>query len=254
MNSAPMKIGMVGVGNIATSPTVGYLANLKKLPSKLDLIAVADAIGDRAEQAAREYGIPYAYRSLEELLENPEVEAVVNITNIPAHAAVTRKVLESGRHCFSEKPLATNLQEADELVELARSKGLTLVCAPIVAMLPAHREVRRLLDAGVIGKVAFAKVRSSHGGPASWAFRTDPTWFYQLGAGPLFDMGVYGIHTITSLLGPAKRVVAFSGITEPTRTVVGGPAKGKVIEVTADDNTLIMLDFGGSTFAFVDGT
>jgi predicted dehydrogenase len=81
--------------------------------------------------------------------------------------------------------------------------------------------VRRLLDAGAIGKVAFAKVRSSHGGPASWAFPTDPTWFYQLGAGPLFDLGVYGIHTITALLGPARRVTAFSGITEPTRTVEG---------------------------------
>ena len=115
-------------------------------------------------------------------------------------------------------------------------------------------EARRLVRDGAIGKVAFARVRSSHGGPASGAWPADPTWFYQKGSGPLFDMGVYGIHEITGILGPAKRVVAFAGITEPTRTVRGGPFKGKKIDVTADDNVLMMLDFGGSTFAVVDGT
>jgi predicted dehydrogenase len=254
MTITPLKIGVVGVGNIALAPTVGYIPNLLKLPDKIELVALADAQGERADDAARRFGIPQAYHSLDEMLARADLDAVVNITNIPSHAAASRKILESGRHCFSEKPLATTLEEADELVELAQRRNLTLVCAPVVAMLPTHQEVRRLLDAGAIGKVAFAKVRSSHGGPASWAFPTDPTWFYQLGAGPLFDMGVYGIHTITSLLGPARRVVAFSGITEPTRVVSGGPAKGKVFEVTADDNTLLMLDFGGSTFAFVDGT
>src|SRR3712207_6167295 len=67
-------------------------------------------------------------------------------------------------------------------------------------------------------------------------------------------MGVYGIHEITGILGPARRVVAFSGITEPTRTVRAGPYAGKQIDVTADDNTLFMLDFGQSTFAVIDGT
>ncbi|MBO0702860.1 MAG: Gfo/Idh/MocA family oxidoreductase, partial [Candidatus Dormibacteraeota bacterium] len=89
---------------------------------------------------------------------------------------------------------------------------------------------------------------------ASGAWPLDPTWFYQKGSGPLFDMGVYGIHEITGILGPARRVTAFSGITEPVRTVRGGPFKGKKIDVTADDNVLLMLDFGGSTFAVVDGT
>ncbi|MFO7166765.1 MAG: Gfo/Idh/MocA family oxidoreductase [Chloroflexota bacterium] len=254
MNQRPLKVGIVGVGNIATNPNVGYIPNLLKMPEKVEIVALADVQFERAEAGARKFGIPQAYGSLDEMLASADVEAVVNLTHIPAPAETSRKILESGRHCVSEKPIATTLEEADMLVELAQRRGLTYVCAPVVALLPHHREVRRLIEAGVIGKVAFARVRSSHGGPASWAFPTDPTWFYQRGAGPLFDMGVYGIHTITSMLGPARRVVAFSGITEPTRVVAGGPAKGKVIEVTADDNTLLMLDFGGSTFAFVDGT
>jgi predicted dehydrogenase len=162
--------------------------------------------------------------------------------------------LQAGKHLVTEKPLATTLAEADALVETARRNNLIFVCAPALAILPVQLEIRRLLDAGTIGQVAFARVRSSHGGPAAGAFPTDPSWFYKEGAGPLFDMGVYGIHDITGLIGPARRVVAFSGITEPTRTVVAGPFAGKQIEVTADDNTLLMLDFGNSTFAVVDGT
>ena len=100
------------------------------------------------------------------------------------------------------------------------------------------------MQAGAIGQPCFARVRSSHGGPAAGNWPLDPTWFYQEGSGPLLDMGVYGIHEITGILGPAKRVVAFSGITEQVRTVRGGPFKGKQIDVTADDNTLLMLDFG----------
>lgn len=254
MLAQPLRIGVVGVGNIATNPSVGYIPNMLKLPEAFTVVALTDLFPERAKDAALRYGIPQAYNSLDEMLAQSDVEAVVNLTNIPSHAATSLKILESGRHCVSEKPIATTLADANALVAAAERHGVYFVCAPVVAILPAHLEVRRLIDAGTIGKVAFAKVRSSHGGPASWAFPTDPTWFYQLGAGPLFDMGVYGIHTITALLGPAKRVVALSGITEPTRTVSGGPAIGKVFEVTADDNTLLMLDFGGATFAFIDGT
>jgi predicted dehydrogenase len=154
----------------------------------------------------------------------------------------------------TEKPLAITMEEADELISVAAEGNLTIVCAPPDMISPYYREARRMIEAGTIGRVAFARVRSSAGGPgASW-WPNDPTWFYQKGSGPLFDMGVYGIHEITGLLGPARRVVAFSGITEPTRTVRGGPFKGKEIEVTADDNTLFMLDFGNSTYASVDAT
>jgi len=254
MDDRVLKIGIVGVGNIATAPKVGYIPNLLRLPEKVQIVAVADMLLERAQSVAQQYGIPHAYASVEAMLEQADLDAVVNLTNIPAHAATSLKVLQAGKHCVSEKPIATSMADADVLVNTARANNLMFVCAPIVAILPIEIEVRNLISSGAIGKVAFARVRSSHGGPASWAFPTDPSWFYHMGAGPLFDMGVYGIHTITALLGPAKRVVAFSGITEPQRTIIAGPFKGKQIDVTADDNTLLMLDFGESTFAFVDGT
>lgn len=253
MSGAPLKLGLVGAGMIATYP-YGYLPNLHRIPDKATLVAVADPVVERARSVAAEYGAGAAYASLEEMIEHRDVDVVVNLTPIPFHGSATLQALRAGKHVISEKPLATTMEDADAIVELARAKGLTVICAPPDMLYPTYQEIKRLIDDGAIGKVCFARVRSSHGGPASGAWPMDPTWFYQQGSGPLFDMGVYGIHDITGILGPARRVVAFSGITEPVRQVRGGPFQGKTIEVTEDDNTLLMLDFGGSTFAVVDGT
>ena len=253
MEHRPIKLGVLGTGMIATY-SYGVIPNLRHIPEKVEVVAVADPVFERAQEAQREFNIPEAYSNLEEMLEKADIDAVANLTPIPLHGETSLKILEAGKHVVSEKPIATSMEEANVLIETAAERGLVFVCAPPDMLSPVYAEVRRLVGEGTIGRVAFARVRSSHGGPASGTWPNDPSWFYQKGSGPLFDMGVYGIHEITGILGPAQRVVAFSGITEPTRTVRGGPYKGKQIEVTADDNTLFMLDFGQSTFAVVDGT
>ncbi len=253
MERRPLKLGILGTGMIATY-SYGVMPNLRHIPEKVEMVAVADPMFERAQEAQREFNVPEAYASLEEMLANSELDAVVNLTPIPFHGSTSLQILEAGKHLITEKPLATTMEEADALIETADRKGLTIVCSPPDMVQPYYQEGKRLIEEGTIGRVAFARVRSSHGGPASNWWPHDPSWFYQEGSGPLLDMGVYGIHEITGMLGPAKRVVAFSGITEPTRTVRGGPFKGKEIEVTADDNTLLMLDFGESKFAVVDGT
>ncbi|WP_279579088.1 Gfo/Idh/MocA family protein [Fodinicola feengrottensis] len=230
------------------------LPNLAQISDKVTPVAIADPVLERARSVADTYGIPKAFGTLEEMLDGAELDAVINLTPIPVHGETCRKILSAGKHLATEKPLATTMADANDICDLAAQRGLTVVCAPYNMLYPDRMQARRLIRHGAIGKVAFARVRSSHGGPASGNWPLDPTWFYQKGSGPLYDMGVYGIHEITGLLGPAKRVVAFAGITEPVRTVRGGPFKGKKIEVTADDNVLMMLDFGASTFAVVDGT
>lgn len=253
MTFRPLRAGILGAGTIATARN-GFLPGLMRMPGLVETVAIADPVIERARAAAATHGIPHAFDSLDAMLNRGEVDLVVNLTPIPLHASTSRTILEAGKHLAIEKPIATTLDDADELIDLANRQGLTYVVAP-PNMLDQNRvEAKRLLASGAIGKPCFARVRSSHGGPASGNWPLDPTWFYQEGSGPLLDMGVYGIHDITGLLGPAKRVVAFSGITEPVRTVRGGPFKGTEIEVTADDNTLLMLDFGGNTFAVVDGT
>lgn len=252
----PLRVGILGAGMIAT---VGYgvLPGLKHIQDKVEVVAIADPVLERANEAAKRFGIPTTYDNLDELLDHAELDAVVNLTPITLHGDTSQRILRAGKHLVTEKPIATTMDDADAIVELAAARDLTIVCAPPDALHPVYQEARRLIDLGTIGKVAFARVRSSHagpgGGPMGWP--VDPTWFYQEGSGPLLDMGVYGIHEITALLGPAKRVAAFAGITEPTRVVRGtGPVAGTVIDVTADDNNLFMLDFGGATFAVVDGS
>ncbi len=253
MSRSPLRAGILGVGTIAVASR-GFLPGLMEMKEDVATVAVADPAVERAHKVAAQYDIPEVYATLDEMLEKSDIDLVINLTPIPLHGSTSMKILEAGKHMVVEKPIATTMEEANALVELANAQSLTYVVAP-PNMLQANRvEARQLVEAGSIGQPCFARVRSSHGGPAAGAWPLDPTWFYQEGSGPLFDMGVYGIHDITGILGPAKRVVAFSGITEKIRTVRAGPFAGKKIEVTADDNTLLMLDFGDSAFAVVDGT
>jgi predicted dehydrogenase len=251
-----VRIGILGAGGIATIPE-GVLPNIHHIAHKVEVVAIADEVTDRAASAAALYGIPEHYASLAEMLEGAAIDAVINLTPIPAHATTSLAIVEAGKHLVVEKPIATTIEDADRIIATAAEKGLTVVCAPPDMLYGPYIEAKRLISAGSVGKVAFARVRSSHqgpgGGPDGWPF--DPSWFYQEGSGPLFDMGVYGIHEITGLLGPAKRVTAFAGITEETRTVRGtNRYAGTVMPVTTPDNCLFMLDFGDSTFAVIDGT
>jgi len=248
-----LRVGVLGAGTIATT-SIGLLPNIELVQGKAEITAIADTVPERARSVALAYDIPHAFPDLDSMLDGVELDAVVNLTPIPVHGETNIAILEAGKHLATEKPIATSLGDADRIRALGRERDLTIVCAPFDILYPDRAEARRLIGEGVIGRVAFARVRSSHGGPAAGNWPHDPSWFYQAGAGPLFDMGIYGIHQITGILGPAKRVSAFAGITEPTRTVRGGPFRGKTIDVTTEDNVLMMLDFGESVFAVVDGT
>jgi predicted dehydrogenase len=179
---------------------------------------------------------------------------VLNVTPIAAHYETSMQVLAAGKHLITDKPLASTVAEADDICALADANGLLVVCAPYDMLSREWSEARRLIQAGAVGKVAFARVQSSHAGPAAMAWPVDPTWFYKEGAGPLLDLGVYGIDRITGILGPARRVSAMSGIAAPTRRARGGPFDGLEITATENDNTLLLLDFGEATYAVVDAT
>jgi predicted dehydrogenase len=238
---------------IAVGP-YGYVPGMRAMADKAEFVAACDTVDAQLDIAERQFGARERYHHLEDMLAKSDIDVVLNLTPIPLHGATTIQILQAGKHVVTEKPLATTMEDADTIVDLANKKNLLVIVAPPNMIQPTRRLAKQLVEEGAIGQVCFARVRGSHGGPASGNWPMDPTWFYQEGSGPLFDMGVYGIHDITGILGPAKRVVAFSGITEPVRTVRGGPFKGKKITVTADDNTLLMLDFGNSAFAVVDGT
>lgn len=253
--SKRLRIGVLGTGGIATAP-YGVLPNISKFIDTVEVVSVADVVKEQADEVSRRFGIPFSFGSLDEMIAAGRLDAVVNLTPIPFHYETSRRILEAGLHLVSEKPLAATLAQADELIELSEKNDLVVVCAPPDMLYEPYERAGVLVRDGEIGEVAFARVHSSHagpgGGPRGW--ESDPSWFYKEDSGPLLDMGVYGIHEITGILGPARRVVAFSGITDAVRIVRGGPYAGLEMPVESADNNLFMLDFGESQFAVVDGT
>lgn len=251
--SAPLKVGILGSGMIATAD-FGVLPGLRHASDRVAVQAIASRNPEHAAQVAEEFGIPRVHRDLESLLADDELDAIVNLTPVGVHAATSKEILRAGKHLVSEKPLASTMADADELIALAEERGRLIVCAPHRMLEPSRILAKRLIQDGAIGPVAFARVRSSHAGPAWRAWPVDPSWYYAADAGPLLDMGVYGVQEITGLLGPAVAVSAAGSRTAPTRTVRGGPFDGKTIEVDVDDNWLLTLHLAGGVFAVVDCT
>jgi predicted dehydrogenase len=231
----------------------GYLPHLGKIRDRVEVVAIANRGIDKGRAVAKAHGIAHVVGSLDELLAF-DVDGVVNLLPGPDHYAASKRILEAGRHLVTEKPITSSLAEADELLDLADRMGLYVVAAPADMLASDWRRARDLVARGAIGKVAFARVQSSHAGAAGLAWPVDPTQFYQAGVGALMDLGVYGITQATGVLGPARRVSAMAGITVQRRRVRGGPFDGTTIPVSAPDNNLLLIDFGDATFAVVDGT
>lgn len=247
-----LRVGVLGAGMIATI-SYGYLPHLDKIRDRVELTAIADRTIEKARGVADAHGIADVVGSLDELLAL-DIDAVVNLLPGPDHYAASRRILESGRHLVTEKPITSSLAEADELLEIAERSGLYVIAAPADMLASEWRRARDLVARGAIGKVAFARVQSSHAGAAGLSWPVDPAPFYREGVGALLDLAVYGLTQATGVLGPALRVSAMSGITVAERRVRGGPFDGTTIPVSAPDNNLLLIDFGDATFAVVDGT
>ena len=170
--------------------------------------------------AQEKFGAREGYTDYDRMLADADIDAVVDLAPIDAHGTCNLKAIQAGKHLYTEKPMATTMADADAIVEAARTAGVKLACAPPIILSPLHRKIQSLIQEGAIGKVAFARAHASHFGAAEFTgYSSDPTWFYRPGGGPIFDMGVYAIHKLTALMGPAKRVFAFSGIAVPERIV-----------------------------------
>jgi predicted dehydrogenase len=249
---APLRIGVLGAGMI-TTVSYGFLPGLAKIGARAVATAITSRTRSRAEAVAAAHRIDTVYDDLATMLKHGGLDAVINATPAGEHFETSRQILRAGQHLITDKPLAATVAQAQELMRIADDMGVLIVCAPYDMLAAEWRQARRLVTSAALGKIAFARVHSSHAGPAAMSWPTDPTWYYQKGAGSLADIGVYGITRVTGVLGPALRVCALSGMTTPVRHARGGPFDGRPIELTADDNTLLMLDFGESVFAVADG-
>lgn len=205
-----VKIGIVGCGMISQI----YLKNMTTVFSDvLEAYACADINPAAAKARAEQFHIQAM--TVDELLADPQVEIILDLTIPAAHAQIGKKALLAGKHHYSEKPLAIRYAEGEQLVELARKKGLYAVSAPDTFLGGGLQTCRRLLDEGVIGKPVFAQGMMISRGPES--FHPNPKFFYEPGAGPLMDMGPYYYTAMLALFGPAIRVCGAAKQVQPTR-------------------------------------
>jgi predicted dehydrogenase len=242
---ARIRVGIVGCGDVAHR---WYLPALAGLRETVEIVACCDASPGRAERAIAavvEWSPGAApYTDLDRMLAGERLDAIFNLTPAPTHGDVTRSALEAGLHVFSEKPIASSVAEADELIAIARERGRHLICAPAVAVTRRFRWLAEIVASERFGRLTLAVAHHADPGPASWREYTgDPTVFYGPGVGPLVDHGIYRLHGLTMLMGPVRRVQAMGSIGIPTRVVRGGPLAGRRIEVTTPDHMLINLEF-----------
>ncbi len=220
----PVGVGIVGAGTISTQ----FIENFGGRYQNIRVVAVYDIIAEKAKKCAEKFNIPAVYDTLDELLADPEVEIVVNLAIPQVHYEINKACLSAGKHVYCEKPFAGSVEEGKELIELAKSKGIYLACAPDVFLGAAWQSVKKALDGGVIGKPLAVNSFRCHGGIEYW--HPVPFSVYKKGAGILLDNGVYGISQIVALLGPVARVACIAKKSYEQRVVHSELHKGEVFE------------------------
>jgi len=236
-----IRVGHIGCGNVAMH---AYVPDMAASPF-IELVSTCDIIPSRAEFIAKKYGIPNYYYHIDKLLAGPPFDLLVNTTSMPAHFELNKAALEAGKHVWSEKPMALEVADAFELLELSRRKGVNLWPAPTVVTSPQFKFMAETLASGKLGKVYSAHATYGHEGNL-WS-----PWFFQKGGGSLYDLGVYNVTTLTGLLGPAKSVVGMYGISKPVRTVHPHDGPAQEVKVEADDNTMLIIEHDNAVFSHI---
>ncbi|RYG24384.1 Gfo/Idh/MocA family oxidoreductase [bacterium] len=254
----PLGIGIVGAGSIGIRGALEHLI-LPDVQGQAKAVAICDPVEGRAKAAAEKYGATGAYLTLEELLRDPAVDAVTLCSPIGLHYEQGVACIEAGKHIHFNKTMTVTADEALDLIARAKAKGVKLVASPGQMVRPVNKTIRRMIQEGELGELAWAVAGAAFGtyhekedlrSGNDVLTNINPSWYWRKpGGGPLYDMTVYALHTLTGILGPAKRVTAMSGVRIPQREW-----RGEMYPVDADDNTGILIDFGGGVFAFAHGT
>lgn len=237
----PVGVALVGAGNISHQ----YLETMTRLPD-LKVLAVTDLDERLAAERAAEYGVPRS-GPVPAALEDPDVEIVVNLTPPSAHVPVSLGAVAAGRHVWVEKPLALDLASGRRLLDAAREAGVRVGVAPDTVLGVGSQTARRLIDEGRIGRPVSALTIMQSPGPESW--HPSPEFFYDTGAGPLFDIGPYYLTTLVLMLGPVTRVSAVGNRARERRVVGSGPRAGQEFPVRVPTHVGALLEFASGAVA-----
>lgn len=244
MANSSLKVGLIGCGNICKQ----YLTNAKNYPV-LDMVGCADLDSQRAKDAAEAFDVPRAYESPEELLEDPGIDLVINLTIPAAHAEVSLAAIENGKHVWTEKPLAAWREEGVKILEAAKANGVRVGGAPDTFFGAAQQTARRVIDEGQIGRPLAAMCFMLCPGREQW--HPNPGFFFEPGGGPMHDMGPYYLTALVNLFGAIKRINSVSSILKPERVIESEPLKGQTIDVTTPDHVAGNIEFESGVVATI---
>ena len=213
-----MNIAIVGCGFVADY----YLKTLSNYPT-LNLLGVTDRLPKRIQRLSDYHRVP-SYRSLQDILEDPQVEIVLNLTNPSSHFEVSKACLDAGKHVYSEKPLATDFDEAQILVDLAEERGLQIVSAPCNLLSETAQTLWKALREAVIGQVRLVYAEMDDGmvhkmAYSKWVSESGIPWPYkdEFEVGCTLEHAGYYVSWLAAFFGPAKSVTAFSSCLIPDK-------------------------------------
>lgn len=229
------RVGLIGTGRISDI----YLRNCAAL-DRLDIVSCGSLNMDESRAKAAQYGVPQC-SCPEEIIGDPGIDAILNLTVPAAHAEVSLAALKAGKHVYSEKPFVTDLADGRRILDLATSRGLLVGVAPDTFLGGRWQTVRKLLDQGVIGSpTGVAAFVPTHG-----VERHNPNtdFYYASGGGRLLDLGPYYLAAMVFCLGPIARVAGMARRTFPERMIENGPRSGEMIPVEVDTHCLSLIEF-----------
>jgi predicted dehydrogenase len=207
---------------------------------RVKVTAVTDLIHERAAKASADYGIPHIKKT-EDLINSPDVDIVLNITEPYNHYGVSLAAVKAGKHIYTEKPLCAERAEAREVLKIAAEKNLRVGNAPDTFLGAGIQTCRKLLDDGWIGEPVAVTAFMVGRGHEHW--HPGPEFYYKKGGGPMFDMGPYYLTALVNLIGPVVRVSGSARKTFNTRTITSEPLNGKVINVDIPTHIAGIMDF-----------
>src|SRR5246127_3269565 len=238
-----MRVGIVGCGNISDI----YVRNAK-LFRGIEIVACSDINPAAAERLADKCALRAT--NVRTLLAADDIEIILNLTLPAAHAEVSRAAIAAGKHVYSEKPLATSLQDGVALMEEAEAKGLRVGCAPDTILGAGLQSAKALIDEGRVGPIVTGLAAVMTKGMEHW--HSNPVVFYQKGAGPVLDLGPYYVAALTALLGPVSEVRAVGQISPAERRFGEGPKKGETFPVGTFTTLNTILTFSsGAIVSFI---
>ena len=206
----------------------------------VEVIACADLDSERVQAKLGEYpGVKAA--TLEEMLSDPAIEIILNLTTPQGHFPVSMRAIEAGKSVYNEKPITLARDEGRKLLAAAEGKGVRVGSAPDTFMGAGIQTCRKLIDDGEIGEPIGAQAFMLGHGHESW--HPDPEFYYKVGGGPMFDMGPYYLTALVALLGPVKRVTGCTSVSFPERTITSEKKHGTKIEVEVPTHIAGVMDF-----------